>query len=148
MPLLGGRSANWSAIMSSNSTYLISPFFITRCYYRAGRSAKFEHTLRFMLCFTEVLSFMRKTNEKIWCCHFCQFLLSRWHSTGNPTASSSIKPYVQTLRRWSYLLNTGEKYGPTIDLHDTRAKLASVPSTGIWFLLPLDSRPAFLASNY
>ena len=50
MPLLGGRSARWYA------TWL----------------AKFEHTLHFMLCFTEVLSFLWKTNDALTLTPWCQ----------------------------------------------------------------------------
>ena len=42
MPLLGGRSASWSANMSCNRRNVKLPFLTTRCYYQAGRSASWS----------------------------------------------------------------------------------------------------------
>ena len=39
MPVPGGRSASWSANMSSNKRNVKFPFFTTRCHYQGGRSA-------------------------------------------------------------------------------------------------------------
>ena len=46
MPLLGGWSACWSAIMRSNSRNVKLPFFLTRCLYLGGRSASMSFNSR------------------------------------------------------------------------------------------------------
>ena len=40
--MTGGRSASWSANMSSNSRNVKSPFLTNRCYYQGGRSASWS----------------------------------------------------------------------------------------------------------
>ena len=59
-----GRSASWSATwstsMCSYSKNLKLPFLTTRCLYHRGRTAKFEHTLHFLTCISEVFRFYER----------------------------------------------------------------------------------------